>query len=44
METGQKSVATVANSQRAKYVTLAILLLWVAAVFVVTVLKFAKVL
>jgi hypothetical protein len=44
METSQKSAPTVATNQRAKYITLVVLLLWVAAVFLVTVLKFAKVL
>ena len=44
METVQKSAATAVRSQRAKYITLAVLVLWVAAVFGVTVLKFAKVL
>jgi hypothetical protein len=44
METSQKSAPTVAKNQRAKYITLGVLLLWIAAVFVVTVLKFAKVL
>jgi hypothetical protein len=32
------------GSSKAKYITLALLLAWVAAVFVVTMLKFAKVL
>ncbi|MFN5541079.1 MAG: hypothetical protein ACK45Y_08925 [Betaproteobacteria bacterium] len=31
------------DDQRAKYVTLVLLLLWVAGVFIFTVLKFAKV-
>jgi hypothetical protein len=45
MDNTQKPVATDgATNQRAKYITLAVLLLWVGAVFVVTVLKFAKVL
>lgn len=37
------SSAQTGNS-KAKYITLAVLCVWVAAVFVVTVLKFAKVL
>jgi hypothetical protein len=44
METSHKSAPTVPTSRRGKYITLTLLLLWVAAVFIVTVLKFAKVL
>ena len=39
----EKTVSTDAAKNRAKWITLVVLFAWVAAVFVATVLKFAKV-